>query len=146
MSDVIFILLGAIVGTGIILRVLHRPDTKANGTKEEIPATDDATANGQGCCGRHAVCERDSLIAGLDEEPVYFDDEELDAYRGRKSDEYSDEETEQFRDVLMTLLPDDVAPWARSIAQRGIELPAAVRDELLMIVEDIRSNRAVTTI
>ena len=40
--------------------------------------------------------------------------------------------------MLLTLLPDDIAGWGRSIQLRGIELPSAVRDELLMIVAEAR--------
>ena len=145
MTAVIWILLGAIVGVGLILKLLHHPDDTADqvgensGNIAEQPA---ATPSDEGvCCGQHAVCEKDSLLSGIDTETMYFDDEELDAFRGRPADSYTDEETEQFRDVLLTLLPDDVAPWARSMAQRGIELPLAVRDELLMLVDDIRRSR-----
>ncbi len=94
------------------------------------------------CCGMHMTCEKDSLLAAVSEEIVYFDDEELDAYRGRSPQDYSDDEIEQFRDVLLTLLPDDIAPWARSLQLRGIELPADVRDELLLIVSEARARRA----
>lgn len=57
---------------------------------------------------------------------------------GRKADDYTDEEIEQFRDVLLTLLPEDIAGWGRSIQLRGIELPSAVKEELLMIVAEAR--------
>ena len=67
-------------------------------------------------------------------------DEELDRFAGRNSDEYEDVEIEEFRDVLLTLLPEDVAPWARSIQLRGIELPEAVRDELLLMVGEQRGE------
>ena len=40
--------------------------------------------------------------------------------------------------MLLTLQPTDLAPWARSIQLRGIELPSEVRDELLMIVAEAR--------
>ncbi len=86
----------------------------------------------------HETCERDSLLAAVSERAEYFDDEELDRYAGRSADSYSDRETEEFREVLLTLLPDDVAPWARSIQLRGIELPEAVREELLLIVSESR--------
>ncbi len=69
---------------------------------------------------------------------VYFDDEELDRFIGRKADEYTPEEIEEFRDVLLTLLPEDVAGWSRSIQVRGITLPSEIREELLMIVSDLR--------
>lgn len=96
----------------------------------------------EGCCGQHEVCEKDSLLAGVSEAVEYFDDEELDAYAGRAADAYTGAEEEQFRDILLSLLPDDVAPWARSLQLRGIELPQAVRDELLLMVSENRASRA----
>jgi len=89
----------------------------------------------------HITCERDSLLASVSETIEYYDDEELDEYRGRPADSYTDEEAEQFRDVMLTLLPDDIAGWARSIQLRGIELPGPVRDELLLIVAEARRSR-----
>lgn len=97
------------------------------------------------CCGRHEVCEKDSLLAGVSPAIEYFDDDELDAYAGRGADSYSAEETERFRDVLLTLLPDDVAPWARSLQLRGINLPTPVRDELLLMVSEQRAARTHTS-
>lgn len=90
----------------------------------------------------HITCERDSLLAGVSRDVEYFDDEELDAYAGREADGYTEEEADQFREVLLTLLPDDIAPWARSIQLRGINLPTEVREELLMIVAEERSKRS----
>jgi len=94
------------------------------------------------CCGMHITCERDSLLAGISEKIEYFDDEELDAYAGRSPESYTPEEADEFRDVLLTLLPADIAPWARSLQLRGIELPADVREELLMIVAEARADAA----
>lgn len=93
------------------------------------------------CCGAHLVCEKTSL-SPVTGEIVYFDDEELDRFRGRDADDYSPEEVEEFRDVLLTLLPQDVAGWSRSIQVRGIILPTEVRDELLMIVGELRTPSA----
>lgn len=73
-------------------------------------------------------------------EIIYYDDEELDRFIGRAPDSYSAEEVEEFRDILMTLRPDDVAGWARSITQRHIELPGDVRDELLLLVNEQRQK------
>jgi len=125
-------ILAAIVAVGLVLRLTDRPK-----------ATDDSSsgaAKPQECCGRHAVCERDSLMITSDT-VEYFDDEELDVFRGRDADDYTDSETEQFRDVLLTLLPDDIAPWARSIRLRGINLPTVVNQELLMMVAENRASR-----
>ena len=91
------------------------------------------------CCGQHLVCEKTSLSI-VSDEIVYYDDEELDRFAGRTPDSYSSEETEEFRDVLLTLLPQDVAGWARSITLRKIELPSEVKDELLLLVSEMRSE------
>lgn len=91
------------------------------------------------CCGAHTVCEKTSL-SPITGEIVYYDDEELDRYRGRQADDYSQEEIEEFRDVLITLQPQDVAGWSRSIQVREITLPTEIREELLMIVTELRKQ------
>lgn len=93
----------------------------------------------ENCCGLHLVCEKDSL-SPMSAEILYYDDEELDRFIGRDADSYSPDETEEFRDILMTLLPQDVTGWARSITQRNIQLPPDVRDELLMLVNEQRQK------
>lgn len=85
------------------------------------------------CCGLHAICERTGQV---NEPPVYYDDEELDRFAGRPADSYNDEETEEFRDVLLTLLPSDVPGWSISLEKRRINLPETLRPELeLMLME-----------
>jgi hypothetical protein len=88
----------------------------------------------------HITCEKDSL-ATLSTEIIYYDDEELDAYRGFVPDGYSDSQIEEFRDVLLTLLPEDIAGWARSLRLRGIEMPACVKEELLLLVSEERERK-----
>lgn len=90
-----------------------------------------------GCCGQHAVCEKELLRSA--EAPVdYFDDEELDRFRGRTAEDYTPEEEEEFREVLYTTLQNEVEDWVLSLESRGIELPAAVRDEALLIIGEQR--------
>lgn len=96
--------------------------------------------SGEECCGLHLVCEKDSLSPML-ADVVYYDDEELDRFIGRDENSYSAEEVEEFRDVLMTLRPEDIAGWARSVTQRRLPLPPDVRDELLMLVNEQRNIR-----
>lgn len=91
------------------------------------------------CCGMHLICEKTSLSITSDE-IVYYDDEELDRFAGRLPEEYSPAEIEEFRDILMTLLPQDVAGWARSVTLRHIELPSEIKDELLLLVSELRDN------
>lgn len=100
---------------------------------EEQPAPVDGE-----CCGQHAVCERDSLLAGVSRRVEYYDDEELDRYRGVAAGDYTDEQAEEFRDVLYTMSEDDVLGWCRSLQLRGIELPDQLRGEVLLIVGEHR--------
>lgn len=134
--EVSLIILGALVAVGLIL-YLHDRHSRRKAAAEgvEEPAFNEPEEQ---CCGMHITCERDSLLASVSDKIEYYDDEELDAYIGRKADDYTDEEIEQFRDVLLTLLPKDIAGWGRSIQLRGIELPTPVKDELLMIVAEAR--------
>lgn len=82
------------------------------------------------CCGQHEVCEKESLLAAVSKEVVYYDDEELDRFAGRRADNYDREETDEFEEILTTLRSEDVAGWVRSLQLRGIELPEALRDEV----------------
>lgn len=138
------IILAALVVVGTVLYVFHRRDVRRGEAQPpslapiaDMPAGDDDESP---CCGMHITCEKDSLLAHVSETVEYFDDEELDVFAGRDSESYSDAEIEQFRDVLLTLLPEDIAPWARSIQLRGITLPGCVREELLMIVAEERAR------
>lgn len=136
----LYILL-AMVAVGLPLWLLeqsHRRKVTAGTQTEVVDAPADEPEQ---CCGMHITCERDSLLAAVSPTIEYFDDEELDACRGISPVDYTDAQIEQFRDVLLTLLPDDIAPWARSLQLRGIELPEPVRDELLMMVAEARSLR-----
>ena len=135
--EVALIILAAIVAVGALC-LLYELWCRRRGIPEPGPAPQVPDE----CCGQHEVCERDSLLAAVSEKIEYFDDEELDAYAGRPADAYTESETEIFRDVLLSLLPDDVAPWARSLQLRGIELPAPVREELLLIVGENRIAHA----
>ncbi len=132
---VVLIIAAALVAVGLPLYLMHkREERKAGG---ELPITPPQ----QECCGLHLTCEKDSLLAAVSEEIVYYDDEELDKYKGRLPDSYDEEEIEQFRDILLTMLPQDIAGWARSLQLREICLPDAVREELLMIVAEARAAK-----
>ena len=69
-------------------------------------------------------------------EPVeYFDDEELDVYANRPSDQYTVDEAEQFREVLYTMRTSEIRDWTRSLTLRGISLPDQVKDETFLLME-----------
>ena len=90
------------------------------------------------CCGQHEVCEKESLLAAVSKEVVYYDDEELDRFAGRRADSYDMHETDEFEEILTTLRSEEVAGWVRSLQLRGIELPDALRDEVILIVGERR--------
>ncbi|MCH5240097.1 MAG: phospholipase [Muribaculaceae bacterium] len=129
----------------------HSPDSQPNVDQASIDqgsisqTTVNPTLSGKKepevCCGLHLVCEKTSLVV-TDNEILYYDDEELDRFAGRQAESYSADETEEFRDVLMTLLPQDIPGWAKSMNLRQIELPTEVKDELLMLIEDLRNQSA----
>ncbi len=107
---------------------------------DSLPETGEPDSEVEGeCCGLHLVCEKDSL-SPMSAEVLYYDDEELDRFIGRSEDSYTPEEVEEFRDVLMTLRPEDIFGWARSVTQRRLPLPPEVRDELLILVNEQRER------
>jgi hypothetical protein len=90
------------------------------------------------CCGQHEVCEKESLLAAVSQQIEYYDDEELDRFKGRGGDEYSEEEAEEFRNILYTMRQEEVAGWIRSLQLRQVNLPDEVKDEVFLIVGERR--------
>lgn len=138
--EVSLIIIGTLLVVGVILYLLdrHSKSTAGDELTDSNPESD--TEEDSQCCGMHITCEKDSLLSSVSDKIVYYDDEELDRFAGREADQYTDDEIEEFRDVLLTLLPEDIAGWGRSIQLRGITLPADVREELLMIVSEARAK------
>ena len=95
------------------------------------------------CCGQHEVCEKESLLAAISKQIEYYDDEELDRFKGRRGDEYSEEETEDFRNVLYTMRSEEVAGWVRSLQLRQVNLPDEVKDEVFLIVGELRAHAPI---
>ena len=87
------------------------------------------------CCGLHEVCEKESLRA-VEGNIDYYEDEELDGFKGCDPSSYNDKEVEQFRDVLYTLKPDEIMAWERSVKKRGIALPDVIKEELISLVNE----------
>ena len=42
----------------------------------------------QECCGQHEVCEKESLLAAVSKQIEYYNDEELDRFRGKDASAY----------------------------------------------------------
>ncbi len=82
------------------------------------------------CCGRHSNCSK-----GYDTENLYFDDEELDVHKGKKQQDYTESDIEEFRNVLYTMNTDEVDTWAKCLETRGIEIPQEIKDEILLMLQ-----------
>jgi hypothetical protein len=105
------------------------------GELDHIPGVTEADVE---CCGRHQRCEKDRLPAAVSKKVEYYDDEELDDYIGISPDEYTAEQTDQFRDIFYTMQDADVAGWVRSLQLRGICLPDGIKDEVFLIIGERR--------
>ena len=106
----------------------------------EIPKPQSSQTNDSECCGMHEICERESLLAAVSKDIEYYNDEELDVFKGRHSDSYSTAEIAEFGEVLYTLRSEEVAGWVRSLQLREIELPDPLKDEVLLIVGERREK------
>ena len=98
------------------------------------PPQEEAEDDGEECCGEHEVCEKGKIRRALRTDIEYFDDEELDRYRGTAPDEYDDDAVEEFREVLYTMYPSEIEDWLKSLELREVALPDALKDELFMLM------------
>ena len=116
---------------------LHHHNDKSEESRMESQvneADDQRKTTPAVCCGLHAICEKTGQI---NEPPIYYDDEELDRFAGRDASDYNDDETEEFRDVLLTLLPSDAPGWSVSLEKRRINLPETLKPELELLLSEL---------
>lgn len=143
----ILIILGALAGLGLVaalvsyLQARHRAQRIARG--EYIEPEKERPLPTGGCCGNHLTCERDSLLAAVSKEIEYFEDEELDRFVGTPASGYTEDEVEEFRDVLLSLDIEEVPSWVRSLQLRGLDFPESLRPELYLLVGENRDYHAI---
>lgn len=127
--NIIVISILAIVALGVVVMIGTRIfDSKGTDEPIVVPASDCSS-----CDGTNVKCEQVCQMEAATKPAEYYDDEELDAFRGRQSDEYNDEEVAMFAEVLETLRPDEVRPWSRSLIVRGINMPDQIKDEFIAL-------------
>ena len=136
MTAVIIIIISIVV-VGVIAALISRFTTISRPTKEE----EEKPQPDAECCGMHETCERDSLLTAVSKEIEYYDDYELDAYKGVSCKEYDEVAVKAFEEVFYTLKSEEVAGWVRSLCLRDIELPEQIRDEVLLVVSERRINK-----
>ena len=134
---VVILILLAIICLGVVAAILQK---SYNWKIEEKKEQSASIRSLDGCCGAHEVCEKESLLAAVSKDIEYYDDEELDRFKGYSSNSYSSGEVQEFADVLYTLKSEEVAGWVRSLQLRDIELPDQLKDEIVMIVGERRRS------
>ena len=127
----IYLLLSLVV-LGVVAALISLFSAKHGGADEEVVNTAATCAT---CDGTDTRCEQTCMMEAATRLIEYYDDEELDRYKGRPSDSYADDEIKDFEDVLYTMRPDEVKGWSRSLTLRGVHLPDALKDEVLMLME-----------
>lgn len=90
------------------------------------------------CCGKHVVCEKQKLAEARMRSKQYFDDEDLDRFKGRGSDSYSDAEVEEFRYVLYTMQQHEVREWMECLQAREVELPDELKEEAFSMMNELK--------
>lgn len=116
-------------------------ETAAEKVEEAPKAEGEEYERPDGCCGAHEVCENESLLA-TNAKIIYFDDEELDAFKDREPESYTDEEIAQFDEVFMTLRENELVDWLKSLQLRHVPLPECIKEQALMIISERRNNPA----
>lgn len=133
----------SLVGLGIVAAIagyIRNRKLQKMLERGEISEIPEAKEIPEECCGQHETCERDSLLAAVSKQVEYYDDEELDRFRGVEPDAYDEAAIEEFSEVLYTLREVEVAGWLRSLQLRGINLPDALKDEAFLIVGERRMH------
>ncbi len=137
------IFLAVLVGLSLIGRiirkksgdeVIHPTSSAENTISIAQPEPEASVDDDDECCGEHEVCEKGKIKRALRTDIEYFDDEELDRFRGTASDEYEDDAVEEFREVLYTMDPREVDDWLKSLELREVALPDALKDEVFMLL------------
>ncbi|MCL1943421.1 MAG: hypothetical protein FWF54_07755 [Candidatus Azobacteroides sp.] len=121
-----WILLISISASGIFVFILDRLQRK----KElHTKIVNRACSQGEYCCGAHVICEsgkKKPEKITID----YYEDEELDRFRNKPSDEYTEEEIEEFREIHQTLRSEEINGWLGSLKAREINFPESLKEML----------------
>lgn len=128
MEAVIIGIVGLILIVFITDLIRRQRNKNENLVEEEIVAPDDD------CCGAHAICEKTEEDITSNPQ-LYFDDEELDSFRGYENNQFKDADLELFREVLYTLKPKEIVQWLYSLELRKVFVPGIIKEEARMLVE-----------
>ena len=124
------------IGAPIVLALFAAITTLFTKKKEGEPDVVMPTSGDcSSCDGTDDKCEQVCMMEAATREIEYYDDEELDRFRGRQSNQYTDEEAEEFANILYTMQPQEAKGWNRSLILREINVPNQIKDELITMIE-----------
>lgn len=104
--------------------------------KRESGGVNNVSPECSSCAADSLTCARECAMEAAVRDAEYFEDEELDAYKGRPSSAYTDAEADEFAEVMLTMRPDEVKDWGHSLVRRGINMPDQIKDEYFILIEN----------
>ena len=132
----IYYICAVVLALLIILYRLERYNRTRKLRPDQTEQPEPAIPAGE-CCGKHAVCEKQKLAEARMRSAQYFDDEDLDRFKGRRSDKYTDQEVEEFRYVLYTMQQNEVRDWMECLQAREIEIPDELKEECYSMMNEV---------
>ena len=128
---VVVVLLLSLLVLGVLAAVWSRVSSSGDDDTDAIVTRTTCDT----CNGDDTRCEQECMMEAATREVEYYDDEELDRFKGRPSDCFTDDEAELFREVLFSMPQSDAKGWNRSLILRGINVPDQIKDELLLMID-----------
>ena len=130
--SIFYIGIGALIVLALFAAITTLFTKKKEGEPDVVmPTSGDCSS----CDGTDDKCEQVFMMEAATREIEYYDDEELDRFRGRQSNQYTDEEAEEFANILYTMQPQEAKGWNRSLILREINVPNQIKDELITMIE-----------
>ncbi len=130
--SIFYISIGALIVLALFAAITTLFTKKKEGEPDVVmPTSGDCSS----CDGTDDKCEQVCMMEAATREIEYYDDEELDRFRGRQSNQYTDEEAEEFANILYTMQPQEAKGWNRSLILREINVPNQIKDELITMIE-----------
>ena len=130
--SIFYIGIGALIVLALFAAITTLFTKKKEGEPDVVmPTSGDCSS----CDGTDDKCEQVCMMEAATREIESYDDEELDRFRGRLSNQYTDEEAEEFANILYTMQPQEAKGWNRSLILREINVPNQIKDELITMIE-----------
>lgn len=130
--SIFYIGIGALIVLALFAAITTLLTKKKEGEPDVVmPTSGDCSS----CDGTDDKCEQVCMMEAATREIEYYDDEELDRFRGRQSNQYTDDEAEEFANILYTMQPQEAKGWNRSLILREINVPNQIKDELITMIE-----------